>query len=485
MSRIRAGIAAVRDSRSQGGQVLVIRADVSNEVEMRAALSETQRRFGTLHGIIHTAGELGQGLIYNKTADEVDRVFAPKALGILVLERLLRERSIEPDLLILCSSAASVAPIAGQVDYCAANAFLDSYATSRIGSGRTTVISIDWGFWQELGMITQARSPDASKQQIVDEIRAKGRSDAGVEAFRHILDKCPPPQVLVWPDGIDRLIPGAAGAAVVSQAPQQQQQRPRHPWFDACPVDTADIKIHVSHLGIRDWVLNEHRPLGKAVLPGTAFLELARAAFEAYAGPGPVQMNDVYFLVPLVVEDHETKEIQTILTRRGAGFDFVVVSRVRAHADEWLEHARGEIAALTLAAPPPRDLAEIETLCRQDDITVAKHADSNDRHKLADRFHNFTPHWRNLERLRLGPRQGLATLELAPAFAAEFWRAAAAPRTDRRGDRFHVGRRWCRERIAVPLRTRADVEAVGIAGAQPCAGRRELRGRTSATMTPP
>jgi hypothetical protein len=44
--------------------------------------------------------------------------------------------------------------------------------------------------------------------------------------------------------------------------------------------------------------------------------------------------SDVYFLVPLVFKDGETKEIRTILSKRDDGFAFVVVSRVEADADE-------------------------------------------------------------------------------------------------------------------------------------------------------
>ena len=386
---------------------------------MRAAMSQAQRRFGALHGIIHTAGVLGQGLMHDKSPDAVQKVFLPKAIGTLVIDKILREQSIEPDFLILCSSAASVAPIAGQVDYCAANAFLDAYAASRMAHGRTAVISIDWGFWQELGMIAQARAPGAWKRQITDDIRAKGRSVAGVQALRCILDRCPPPQVLVLPEDADQFVPLDTAGAEVPQPQEHVRSGRLHPWFDACLVDTAETSMYVSHLGVGEWVLDEHRPMGKAVLPGTAFLELARAAFAAHAPGRPVQMTDVYFLAPLVFEDHEKKEVRTILQRRDGTFEFVIVSREGAHADEWHEHARGDIAVLTLEPPPRRDLREVEGRCGEEDISVANGADESDGHMLADRFRSFTPHWRNVERLRLGAGQGVATLQLAPQFAAE------------------------------------------------------------------
>src|SRR4051812_5726581 len=155
--------------------------------------------------------------------------------------------------------------------------------------------------------------------------------------------------------------------------------------------------------------------MGEAVFPGTAFLELARAAYAAEAPGRPVVMTDIYFLAPLVIEEIRTKEVRTILKQRDGGFEFVIVSRMRAHADEWHEHARGHIAALTLAPPTPRDVCELARRCAGEDIDVA----GGDSHRLAERFNAFTPHWHNVERLQLGAGEGLATLQLAPQFAAE------------------------------------------------------------------
>ncbi|MGH8574004.1 MAG: SDR family NAD(P)-dependent oxidoreductase, partial [Gammaproteobacteria bacterium] len=242
-ARIRAAIAAVRDIRRLGGEVLAIPADLADESRMRPVLAQVRERFGEIHGVIHAAGVLGQGLIHTKTPYEARKVFAAKAVGLLLLDKLLAEQGTEPDFLILCASLASVSPIAGQVDYCAANAFLDAYAAYRSGFGRTAAISIDWGFWQELGMIGQAKMPEAWKQRIVDEIREQGRSGAGVEAFRRILAHCPPPQVLVTPDRPDELpllqVPAVAMA----------RRRPvHHPWFDECVVETPELETYISRL---------------------------------------------------------------------------------------------------------------------------------------------------------------------------------------------------------------------------------------------
>jgi hypothetical protein len=108
-------------------------------------LQETLTTFGQLHGVFHVAGVPGVGLIQRKTEEQAERVFRPKIQGTLVLDRVLADLPL--DFLLLFSSITSTTGSPGQVDYCAANAFLDAYARSNSRKhGRT--IAVDWSEWQ-------------------------------------------------------------------------------------------------------------------------------------------------------------------------------------------------------------------------------------------------------------------------------------------------------------------------------------------------
>jgi acyl transferase domain-containing protein/acyl carrier protein len=139
-------IRGVQQLENLGAEVLTITADVADEEQMRAAVKQTLTRFGSIHGVIHAAGVPGEGLIQVKTADAIAKVLAPKVMGTLVLERVLED--VELDFLVLFSSeTAFTGGGLGQIDYCAANAFLDGYAQRHVGNKRL-VTSINWGEWQ-------------------------------------------------------------------------------------------------------------------------------------------------------------------------------------------------------------------------------------------------------------------------------------------------------------------------------------------------
>jgi acyl transferase domain-containing protein/SAM-dependent methyltransferase len=431
-------IRKLKEIRDLGSEVLTVTADVSDCEQMQAVMSAVNQRFGELNGVIHTAGVLGQGLIHAKTKDEAEKVLRPKVKGTFVLDSLLRERKL--DFLVLCSSLSSISPIIGQIDYSAANAFLDAFALYRSHHNGAYTVSIDWGFWQELGMIETAAMARGLKQGIQEEIRNKGLTNAGVEAFRYVLSASRSPQVVVSPQDIrdtsqfDRALvetdsaeplksrvsrPEDLGAGPQSTGSGPQSGRVNHPLFDACIVEGSNQRSYITRLSpARHWVLREHRVSGESILPGTAYLEMARAAFEHCAGAGSIEIREVYFLRPLFVADEEEKEVRTVLTKQGDHYDFFVVSRANSADDRWQEHARGEITSIAADPFKKRNIKAIEAGCNRQVITITEEPRTGST-LSPGQVTGFGPRWNNLKRVSFGADQGLAVLEVPEAFAAE------------------------------------------------------------------
>ncbi|HSR23942.1 MAG TPA: KR domain-containing protein, partial [Candidatus Eisenbacteria bacterium] len=139
-----------------GAEVEVLSADVTDVVQMREARDRLLARFGEIHGVVHAAGLPGGGLIEVKSVDQAAAVLAPKVRGAAVLAEVLD--GVPLDFVSLCSSVTAVAGGLGQVDYCAANAFLDALA--RAGAfGDAAVTSVNWGTWLEVGRAAETAVP--------------------------------------------------------------------------------------------------------------------------------------------------------------------------------------------------------------------------------------------------------------------------------------------------------------------------------------
>jgi acyl carrier protein len=115
-------------------------------------------------------------------------IFSPKINGLLVLDELSKTERL--DFFVLCSSLLSLTNHAGQVDYCAANAFLDAFAHSKSSNGKTFTSSINWDAWLEVGMAVD------SQADLPPSFRGL-RPNEGVEAFARVLSWSNAPQIAV------------------------------------------------------------------------------------------------------------------------------------------------------------------------------------------------------------------------------------------------------------------------------------------------
>jgi NAD(P)-dependent dehydrogenase (short-subunit alcohol dehydrogenase family)/acyl carrier protein len=182
-----------------GAEVLVMKADITDLEQMQAVISQLRQRFGDLHGVIHTAGTPGGGLIQLKTPEVAAGVLAPKVKGTLVLETVLKDLKL--DFIILFSSLSTLTAEVGQVDYCAANTFLDSFAFYHTVQQRVQTLSINWDAWQGVGMAVKGLKiyKDILGHDLEGENSLQhGMSlHEGIEAFRRMLSYNQTSQVIV------------------------------------------------------------------------------------------------------------------------------------------------------------------------------------------------------------------------------------------------------------------------------------------------
>ena len=249
---VRRRIVEVQHLERLGAEVAVFAADAADDARMRKVVQATRARFGGIDGVIHAAGVPGGGVIQLKTRDAAEAVLAPKIAGTLALERALESETL--DFVVLCSSLTSLAGGAGQVDYCAANAFLDAYARSRTSRAGVPTIAIGWDAWSETGMAIGAAVP---AQFRVDRDRAlEGgiTSAEGLEVLRRALAHLPLPQLAIstgplrtetapLPSAHAVVGAGRAAAEHVARDETPGNPRPRLAQPYAAPSDEAERAV--------------------------------------------------------------------------------------------------------------------------------------------------------------------------------------------------------------------------------------------------
>jgi NAD(P)-dependent dehydrogenase (short-subunit alcohol dehydrogenase family) len=213
----------IRDIERLGAEVFTVQADVTDIAAMRSALAMISERYGPLKGVIHAAGIAGGGVIALKTEQDTTAVLAPKVQGTWVLDQLLGEMSL--DFFVLCSSVNALLHEPGQVDYCAANAFLDAFAHYRSSKGRALTISINWDRWHNTGMARQLHSLSQKTHSTPAGISPQG----GRKAFCRVLASAQP-QVIV-------------SARVFPPVEQAQQAIPEKPAEQTTATTTGDSEI--------------------------------------------------------------------------------------------------------------------------------------------------------------------------------------------------------------------------------------------------
>lgn len=163
--------------------------DISNRVKALSFFKEIKESFTNVNGILHCAGVSANNFIMNKETTEVNKVFAPKIDGMKNIDFVTRNEAL--DIIVLFSSIAGILPMAGQSDYAAANAFLDSYAeyrNSRVSKKQRhgITISINWPLWKETGMRVDEETITMLENQwgmLPMDI------DSGIRAFEKIIEQ--------------------------------------------------------------------------------------------------------------------------------------------------------------------------------------------------------------------------------------------------------------------------------------------------------
>jgi len=276
-------------------------------------LASARRHFGRINGVLHAAGSPGIGLTSMKTRASIEQVLGAKVIGTDVLMAALAEDP--PDFLVLFSSIAAVTGGGpGQLDYCAANAYLGARAAIAHADGCPfPVVAVDWSEWQVNGWqdATNGMGEEIAGFLAVNRARIGIDFDQGWRSLLRAV-ALGQPQVTVSTQDPAALIGVAAALDVTTISGQRATVGPRHPrpdlpepyvaattalsktiaelWMDALGLNDIGVNDNFFDLGGNsllgvDLITRIRRCLDLATLPPHVLYEAPTVAdLAAYLG---------------------------------------------------------------------------------------------------------------------------------------------------------------------------------------------------------
>ncbi len=360
-------IRGVRDLERQGAEVMVVEGDVTDPESLNSAVERVRDRFGSLDGVIHAAGVIDDALLVTKSPMQMEDVLAPKVYGTLVLEAATASDDL--DLFVVFSSTSTVTAPIGQVDYVAANSFLNAFAESRRARGESHVRAVNWGVWDEVGMAAAAAALDSAEETREAEVRPAS-----------------------------------------------------HPFFTEMRRTTDGVvRLSIDWNERDSWPLDEHRTGdGDAVVAGATYLELARASLAELGLERPFEIRDLTFLRPLAVDADGAVSAEVLLRPTESGYSFEVRERVTvtSYGGEgevtstrhgWRLTGEADLLLHPLDPVDPLDLTRVAGRCGRRGATRTHQQDHL----------RFGPRWDVVTQVRVGDGTAVADLELRAPYDVE------------------------------------------------------------------
>ena len=166
--------------KKQGIQILEEQVDVSDKTTLVKLFRKIQKDMPPLKGIIHAAGTLDDGILIQQNWLRFKKVMSAKIFGAWNIHQLTLNLSL--DFFVMFSSAASLTGNKGQVNYAAANSFMDGLAYYRRSKG-LPASTINWGPW-DIGMA-------AVDKEIKNKIFSQGfqfiHPEMGIKALNQVI----------------------------------------------------------------------------------------------------------------------------------------------------------------------------------------------------------------------------------------------------------------------------------------------------------
>jgi NAD(P)-dependent dehydrogenase (short-subunit alcohol dehydrogenase family) len=281
-------------------------ADVCDRTGLEAALSEVRKVHGPITTLIHGAGTEISRKLEKKSLAEFQSVHRVKTLGACNLSWICRGDPLRR--VVAVSSIAGRLGSPAQVDYAAANAFLDLWARTFQHTPGMRGLSLIWSGWADQGMAWNNTHLREQAENVGLNFIKPGKGAR--TAVREILADAPDAEVVLH-RGLGNLPdPDLTG---VSLEP--------YPFIDWLSREPRRTVVHRRFSPRRDAMLDQHRLAGTSLMPGVGFMEMMAESHALLTGQqeGALVFRQVEFSDGFKLYRDQARDVQVRIAAAAPG----------------------------------------------------------------------------------------------------------------------------------------------------------------------
>ncbi|MFI1029117.1 SDR family NAD(P)-dependent oxidoreductase [Streptomyces sp. NPDC020951] len=308
------GVDLAAELTGRGAEVVLAACDTADRAALSRLLADIPAET-PLTGVVHAAGVVDDGVLTDLTPQRLDTVLGPKMVAAWNLHELTRDLDLSA--FVLFSSMSGLIGPAGQANYAAGNAYLDSLAQYRRAQGLAGV-SLAWGMWAERSTMTEQLS-DVDLARLGRLGVSLFSSEQGLALLDAALGLEEPVLVPVTLDlastraqsDVPPILRRLAGRGVVRRTPRSASAR-SGPVLDRLAGLPEDRRFDV----LLDLVSTQMAevldyPTGRAIEPDRAFSELGVDSVSAVEFRNRLSAETGLRLAQTLVFDHPTASAVT------------------------------------------------------------------------------------------------------------------------------------------------------------------------------
>lgn len=177
--------------------------------------------------------------------------------------------------------------------------------------------------------------------------------------------------------------------------------------------------IYVSNFNPKkDWVLGEHKIEDRCAIPGVTYLEIAYAIGKEYFSTNLIEIENLTFFSPLMINDEaDSIDVQIVVTKERGKCKFSVTSTNDdlSASNKWTIYAEGIVSAQSEEMDHSLTFEDAINNCKKESVQIEK----NESEEICNSVFKLSNRWDNVRKVNIGEDAALVEIELPNKYESD------------------------------------------------------------------